>query len=180
LHVHHAACLAEWLRSHSSCPVCKLDLRLPAPEDAAGRAASSANEVSSSSESQGGGRRELRFRLRELESLAACELKYLSTFLGMDVPRGAERAELELAISGSARVRILCRREELRLLPVARLRGLLRSSGLGEQLPALKEKAELIDALLESGRYVEDTAPPSGSYDAAPDERPQRVRAAPY
>lgn len=156
LHVHHEACLANWLRGHSSCPVCKLDLSAPC--------------------------RELRFRLKELESLAACELRYLATYLGIEVQRGAERPELELNVFSSSRVRVLCRRDELRALPVAKLKGLLRSAGLASKLAGLAEKGDIVDALLASGRYVEEAEASSqaSGYGPAGAGPPRRARAAPY
>jgi len=133
LHVFHEACLADWLRCNSSCPVCKLNLAAPC--------------------------RQLRYRLKELEGLTARELRYMATYLGIEVQRGAERPELEMKVFSNPHVRVLCHREELHRLSVQRLRVLLQSAGIDAQVAGLSEKGDLVEALLASGHCVEDSAP---------------------
>mmetsp|Transcript_22097 Transcript_22097/g.69259 ORF Transcript_22097/g.69259 Transcript_22097/m.69259 type:complete len:408 (-) Transcript_22097:95-1318(-) len=160
LHAFHDACLSEWLRRSSECPVCKLDLDAPPPP------------------------RGMRYRLRDLECLAACELKYIAGFLGLPAERGAERSDLEAAIVSSSHVRIVCGQAELLGLPVRRLRALLASA----KVPAggLAEKRDLVDGLLASGRFVEESVQSDAgpSTHAAGVERARRAqpgrRPAPY
>mmetsp|Transcript_24168 Transcript_24168/g.54640 ORF Transcript_24168/g.54640 Transcript_24168/m.54640 type:complete len:289 (+) Transcript_24168:86-952(+) len=162
LHAFHDVCLSEWLHQSPTCPVCMLNLAVPA--------------------------RELRYRLQDLAGLAASELKYLAGYLGIIVERGVERSDLELMILSSTRVRVVCRRQELSALPVQRLRALLASAGV-RQTAGLAEKADLVGALLASGRYKEECASPVAqpSLDVATPTGPSRVerpsraqRAGPY
>mmetsp|Transcript_18888 Transcript_18888/g.59370 ORF Transcript_18888/g.59370 Transcript_18888/m.59370 type:complete len:213 (-) Transcript_18888:7-645(-) len=145
LHGLHEACFREWARRSPTCPVCTLDLSTPD--------------------------RDLRYRLADLGSLAVCELKHLARYLGVAsaaLPAGAERREWEAAVLGSWRVRLLCRRDELRALPAARLRELAKAAGAGGTLRGHVEKAELVAALLASPRFAEEEgegaeeAPPGG------------------
>lgn len=160
MHIYHEACLSDWLhRGANRCPVCKLDLATPG--------------------------RELRYRLKELEDLAAPELRYLAAYLGISISRGAERGELEMEVFGDPRVRVLCSREELHALPVSRLKALLRSVGLGAAAEtSVGEKRDIVDALLASGRCVQEApvaaaaAPPSARSAPPPPSAPPPAPAA--
>lgn len=132
LHAFHGSCLREWLRQSPTCPVCKLSLTAPTRRES----------------------RELRFRLPELAGLTARELRYVASYLGIAVERGAERLELELTVLGSPSVRIVACHEELLALAVGRLQALLRSVG-AERTAGLAEKADLVGALFGSGRFLQ-------------------------
>lgn len=156
LHAFHGSCLREWLRQSPTCPVCKLSLTLPTGRES----------------------RELRFRLPELTGLTARELRYVASYLGIAVERGAERLELELAVLGSPSVRIVACQEELLALAVSRLQALLRSVGV-ERTAGLAEKADLVGALFESGRFLQGgraASSTSSSASAGSSFEPARVR----
>eukprot|EP00747_Dinoflagellata_sp_TGD_P207047 gnl/TRDRNA2_/TRDRNA2_80661_c0_seq1.p1 gnl/TRDRNA2_/TRDRNA2_80661_c0~~gnl/TRDRNA2_/TRDRNA2_80661_c0_seq1.p1 ORF type:complete len:349 (+),score=64.52 gnl/TRDRNA2_/TRDRNA2_80661_c0_seq1:114-1160(+) len=164
LHTFHEDCLREWFLHSKTCPVCKFDLAAPG--------------------------RKLRYRLADVVGFAASELRYLAGYVGIEVEAGVDRNELELAVLASPQIQVVCRQDELRAAPVGRLRHLLKSAGVKETAD-LVEKEDLVQALLKSGRYVEEaqaqtSSPGSPAHASAagpvrarrPDR--QRERSAPY
>lgn len=124
LHQFHEPCLKEWLKRSPTCPTCKLQLATP--------------------------NRKLLYTLKDVEGLAASELKYLAAYLGLEVERGCERAALELAVLSSPHVKLSSSRQELTALPVKQLQSLLQCAGV--KTAGLSEKKDLVDALLGSNR----------------------------
>lgn len=132
-HMFHESCVKPWLKEHSSCPTCKLDLVKP--------------------------NRKLLYQLKELEGLSAAELKYTANYLGVKVERGSERATLELEILKNPNVLLSCTRQELQTLPVKHLRSLLQCANV--KMAGLSEKKDLVEALLGSSRCSQPQSPES-------------------
>jgi len=115
-----------------------------------------------------------------LDSLDACELRYIAGYLGARSEPNADREELQLAIFSSSSVVGQCSCEELEALTMARLRQLLRCKGMGHT-DFITEKGDLVMALFASGCFHEE--PALRSSDSGPvRNRPtsQTHRAVPY
>jgi len=129
LHTFHNACLQVWSQHSSKCPLCNLDLKGPCAT--------------------------LRYRLKEIASLKASELRYLAAYLSIDIRGAVERTSLESAILGSQHVHLLSRREELQSLTVGRLKSLLKSVRAQGAI-GLVEKSELVESIMSSNRFEEE------------------------
>jgi len=131
LHMFHAACLSVWSQHSSKCPLCNLDLKAPPTT--------------------------LRYRLKDIASLKASELRYLAAYLSIEVQGAVERSFLESAILTSQHVHLLSRREELQSLGVGKLKSLVKNLSTHNAI-GLVEKSELVEAIMASNRFEEEHA----------------------
>jgi len=129
LHVFHDLCLSMWNRRSSKCPLCNLDL-----------AASPTI---------------LRYRLQDIASLKAAELRYLAAYLGVDVQGAVERTFLESAILASRHIHLLSSHQELLSLSAGKLKRLITSFSAKNSI-GLVEKPELAQAIMASSRFEEE------------------------
>jgi len=131
LHTFHNACLNVWSQHSSKCPLCNLDLKGPPTT--------------------------LRYRLKEIASLKASELRYLAAHLSIDIRALVERTSLESAVLGSRHVHLLSCREELQSLTVGRLKSLVKGVSAQGAI-GLVEKSELVESIMSSNRFEEEHA----------------------
>lgn len=109
----------------------------------------------------------MRYRLADLASLNDAELRHFAIYLRACKKSAPQihRGELEMSIMCNSHVHVLCRREQLLEMPVGRLKSLAKTVDPAS-VANLVEKTDLVNALLSSSKFTEDTAKREGRWQA--------------
>eukprot|EP00928_Gymnodinium_smaydae_P042478 TRINITY_DN2859_c0_g1_i5.p1 TRINITY_DN2859_c0_g1~~TRINITY_DN2859_c0_g1_i5.p1 ORF type:complete len:556 (-),score=51.13 TRINITY_DN2859_c0_g1_i5:175-1842(-) len=129
LHKFHDACICLWSQRSSKCPLCNLDWK-SSPTT-------------------------LRYRLQEVASLRASELRYVANYLEVDIQGAIERVDLESAVLASPHVHLVSCRRELLSESIGKLKQLVKLFN-ARQASCIVEKSELVHAIMSSSRFKQE------------------------
>ena len=147
-HIFDEECITDWLKKTCTCPICRYELGTDDKDFEEGRKKRMRE-------------RKMRFRENELETYKIGQLKEIMRQNSINTTGCIDKDDLVERIQKSDRVEILSGVERkqltissLRMSSIKELKNLLLGVGLGDGIEGSLEKEELVQAIVQSGKFI--------------------------